>query len=168
MKELISEEMLKQRIEELGKQITKDYQGEEITVLCILKGAAPFTMDLTRKINLKMKFEYMQLSSYLGKESTGKITIKKEIEKELIENQNILIVEDIVDTGRSMQFMRAYLEEKGAKTVKICSLLNKRTRRVVDVKVDYIGFEIEDKFVVGYGLDDNDYDRNIPYVGYIE
>ncbi len=165
---LINEEMLEKRIGELARQIEEDYHGQEITILCILKGAAPFTMDLIRHIQGKVTLEFMQLSSYLGKESTGKIIVKKELAQEMVKDKHILVVEDIIDTGRSMNFMRSYLQEKGAKDIKICTLLNKPERRVVEVPIDYIGFEIEDKFVLGYGLDYDEYYRNLPYIGYVE
>lgn len=168
IKTLISQEDLQKRILQLAKKIKEDYQGREITILCILKGAAPFTMELIQHMDCKMTLEFMQLSSYLGKESTGKITVKKQIEENLIKDKNILIVEDIVDTGRSMAFMRKYLQQKGAKDIKICTLLNKKERRIEQVPIDYIGFEIEDKFVLGYGLDYDEYYRNLPYIGYVE
>ena len=168
IKTLIDRETLSKRITQMAKQIEKDYDGKEITVLCILKGAAPFAMELVGQIDCKMTLEFMQLSSYLRKESTGNIVIKKDLEEEMIRDKYILIVEDIIDTGRTMNFMKKYLERRGAKDIRICTLLNKPERRLVEVDIDYTGFEIEDKFVLGYGLDYDEYYRNLPYIGYVE
>lgn len=165
---LISEKLLQERIEELAKQISKDYSGKEIMILSVLKGAVFFTVDLTKNIESKINFEFIEASSYGdGFESTGNIKINKDISAS-IEGKNVLIVEDIIDTGKTLKYLKEYIEGKKAKSVKICTLLNKPERREENVDVDYIGFDIPNKFVLGYGLDYEGYYRNLPYIGYIE
>lgn len=166
VKVLINEEDLQKRIKELAKEIEKDYGENEIVVLSILRGAAFFTVDLTKRMNTKMTFEFMQLSSYIGRESSGEIKVKSDISFPNIKGKDVLIVEDIIDTGRTMNFVVNYLKEIGAKSVKVCTLLNKKERREVDVDIDYIAFEIPDEFVYGYGLDYDEYERNLPYIVY--
>ena len=168
IKVLIKREKILERIKELGEQITNDYNGEEIVILCILRGAMFFTVDLARQINTKMTFDFMKLSSYgSSKESSGEVKISQDASTSLT-GKNVLVVEDIIDTGYTMDFLKKYLENKKVKSSKIVALLNKPERRKVDVKIDYIGFEVPNKFIVGYGLDDNEYYRNLPYVGYVE
>lgn len=168
MKELISEKNIKKRLDELAKQIEKDYEGKEILVLCVLKGASFFTIELTQRIKNKIEFEFIELSSYANAtQSSGIVTLKKDI-KNSIEGKEVLVIEDIIDTGRTLKFLKEHLETKKPKSVKICTLLNKPSRRVVDVPVQYVGFDIEDYFVLGYGLDYEEYYRNLPYIAYIE
>lgn len=165
---LISEKLLNERIVELAKQIEKDYEGEEITIVSVLRGAIFFTVDLTKNINNKINFEFIEVSSYdNGFESTGNIKINKGLSGN-VEGKNVLIVEDIIDSGKTLKYLKEYLKNKNAKTVKICTLLNKPERREVEVDVEYIGFDIPNKFVLGYGLDYKQYYRNLPYIGYIE
>lgn len=167
IKVMKSHEEIQKRLEELAKQIEKDYEGKEITVICVLNGAAIFCVELALKINLKMKMEFVKISSYEGTESTGKINKQLDISKEKVEGKNIIIIEDIVDTGRSMKYLIEDLKAKNPKSLKVCSLLSKPSRREVEVNIDYLGFEVENKFVVGYGFDDeNGYLRNLPYIGY--
>lgn len=168
MKELISEKNIKKRLDELAKQIEKDYEGKEILVLCVLKGASFFTIELTQRIKNKIEFEFIELSSYVNAtQSSGTVTLNKDI-KNSIEGKEVLVIEDIIDTGRTLKFLKEHLETKKPKSVKICTLLNKPSRRVVDVPVQYVGFDIEDYFVLGYGLDYEEYYRNLPYIAYIE
>ncbi len=163
-KVLIDEQTLQNRIYELAKQIEKDYEGEDLTLVCILKGSTIFTVDLAKKMNKKLKLEFMQVSSY-GKEkvSSGKINLKLDLPNS-VQGENILIVEDIIDTGRTLSYLINHLKQKNPASIKICTLLDKPERREYDVKVDYVGFQIPDKFVIGYGLDDKEFYRNLPYI----
>lgn len=167
---LINEEKLQLRIDEIAREIAKDFKNEEIILICILKGSVYFTTDLSKRItNNPIILDFMKISSYENgaKESNGKINFKLDI-SENIENKNVIIVEDIIDSGYSLNFLYDYLKKKNPKTLKICVLLDKKDRRKKDIKVDYTGFEIENKFVVGYGLDYDEKYRNLPYIGYIE
>lgn len=167
LKVLINEENLEKRIEELARQIEKDYEGKDIVFLGILKGSIPFMWELAKKVKNNVIFEFIEVSSYEGTESTGKVTLHKDI-KQSIEGKDVLIIEDIIDTGRTLSFLLEHLKEKNPNSIKIATLLSKPSRRVINIDVDYIGFEIEDKFVIGFGLDDDQNRRNLPYVGYKE
>lgn len=163
-KVLIDEQTLQNRLYELAKQIEKDYEGKELTLVCILKGSTFFTVDLAKKINKKLKLEFMQVSSYgTEKISSGNINLKLDL-PDTIEGENLLIVEDIIDTGRTLSYLIKHLKQKNPASIKLCTLLDKPERREYDVKVDYVGFEIPDKFVIGYGLDDKEFCRNLPYI----
>lgn len=163
-KVLIDEQTLQSRICELAKQIEKDYEGKDLTLVCILKGSTLFTVDLAKRMNKKLKLEFMQVSSYGGeKVSSGKINLKLDLSND-IQGENLLIVEDIIDTGRTLSYLIKHLKQRNPASVKICTLLDKPQRREYDVKVDYVGFEIPDKFVIGYGLDDKEFYRNLPYI----
>lgn len=164
---LINKSRLEKRIEEMAKEIEKDYKGKEIVFLGILKGSVPFMWELAKRIKNNIIFEFIEVSSYKGTESTGTITLHKDI-KSSIEGKDIIIIEDIVDTGRTLDFLLEHLKEKKPNSIKIATLLSKPSRRVIELNVDYIGFKIEDKFVVGYGLDYDQKLRNLPYIGYIE
>ena len=145
----------------------KDYEGKEIVAICILYGAAFFAVDLTLKMKTKMQVEFIKISSYEGTQSTGTIKKHLDIEKEKIEGKDVLIIEDIIDTGRSMNYITKHLQEKAPRTLKICSLLSKPSRREEEVNIDYLGFEVLNKFIVGYGFDDEEgFNRNLPYIGY--
>lgn len=161
---LITEEQIRKRVKELGEQITKDYEGKEILVIGILKGSVIFMSELVQKIGKPIKMDFMDVSSY-GKSSvsTGDIKIIKDLDYS-IEDKHILIVEDIIDTGYTLSYLIKNLEKRGAKSVKICTFLDKIDRREVDIPVDYIGYEIPDEFIVGYGLDYAEMYRNLPYV----
>ena len=159
--------LIEKRIDELAKQIEKDYEGKEIVFLGILKGSVPFMWELAKRLKNNVIFEFIEVSSYKGTESTGKVTLHKDI-KNSIEGKDVLIIEDIVDTGRTLDFLLEHLKEKNPNSVKIATLLSKPSRRVIELNVDYIGFMIEDKFVVGFGLDYEQKLRNLPYIGYIE
>lgn len=161
---LISEEKLQARIKELGQAISEDYKGEELVVLCILKGGVMFMTDLVKHINVPMKMDFMVVSSY-GDEykSSGVVKIIKDLD-EPIQDKNVLIVEDIIDSGRTLSYLKKILSERKPKSLKLCTLLNKEEQREVKVSVDYTGFPIGDEFVIGYGLDYKQYYRNLPYI----
>ena len=165
---LISEEKLQARILELAKEIEKDYQGEEVVFCSVLKGAIFFTVDLMKKYNGDCSIDFVRVSSYEGENSTGNITLKIPLKKEHIENKNIILVEDIVDTGRTFSYLVEYIKDFNPKSVKTCVLLDKKARRVVDFNADYVGFSIDDLFVIGYGLDYDEKYRNFPFVGYVK
>ena len=156
---LINKAKLEKRIEELAKQIEKDYEGEEIVLIGILKGSVMFMAELAKKIKNSVILDFMDVSSYDGTESTGKIKINKDI-RDSIEGKDIIIVEDIIDTGRTLTEVIEYLKQKNPNSIRIATMLSKPSRRVKELNVDYIGFAIADKFVVGYGLDYNEKYRN--------
>ena len=166
IREFISEEQIKNRVKELGKQITEDYKGKDIMLIGILKGSVPFLTSLMWEIdNPLLTIDFMQVSSYgSGTESTGDIKIMKDLD-DSIKDKNVLIVEDIVDTGRTMERLLNMLSTRGPKSIKVCTLLDKPSRRECNVKADYIGFEIDNVFVAGFGLDDDQYVRQLKYVG---
>lgn len=169
IKVLINEEELNKRIIELAEEISKDYKNEEVVLICILKGAAYFAVDLSKKIKDNVIIlDFMKVNSYGNeKESTGKINFTLDLSTN-IENKNVIIVEDIIDSGYTLNYLFDYLRRKNPKDLKICVLLDKEERRKKDIKIDYIGFKIENKFVIGYGMDYEDKYRNLPYIGYIE
>ncbi len=169
IKTLIGEEELRNRIKEIAKQIEEEYKGKEITLICILKGSVFFTVELAKNIVGDVKLEFIRVSSYGGEtESSGEIKMKLDL-KDSIQGKDVIVIEDIIDTGRTLSYLIEYLKMKKPNSVKLCALLDKPDRRVVkDVKVDYTGFQIPDKFVVGFGLDWDEKYRNIPYIGYIE
>ena len=166
---LIDEEKLNNRIKEMAKQIENEYKNEEIVLVCILNGAVYFTVELSKNIkDSSIILDFMKVSSYgEGTQTTGNVELKVDLSTN-IENKNVIIVEDIIDSGYTLNYLYDYLKSKNPKTLKICVLLDKKERREKDIRVDYTGFEIENKFVVGYGLDYADKYRNLPYVGYIE
>ncbi len=167
IKTLIDEIKIQDRIKEIAKTITKDFNNEEIILICILKGSLFFTADLAKRIPSNVILDFMKVSSYEGTQSTGKINLKLDLSTD-ITNKNVLIVEDIIDTGRTLTYLKEYLLNKNPKKLKICTLLDKKERREFDLEPDYTCFEIPDKFVVGYGLDYDELYRNLPYIGYIE
>lgn len=164
---LINKAKLEKRIEEMGRQIQKDYEGKEIVFVGILKGSVMFMTELAKNIKSSVMLDFMDVSSYEGKCSTGTIKINKDV-RDSIEGKDVIIIEDIIDTGRTLTYVKEYLKQKNPNSVKIATMLSKPSRRVMELQVDYIGFAIEDKFVVGYGLDYNEKYRNLPYIGYIE
>lgn len=166
---LISEEKLNNRIKEIAQEISNEYREKEIVLVCILKGAVYFTVELSKNIkDSSVILDFMKVSSYgEGTQTTGNVELKIDLSTN-IENKNVIIVEDIIDSGYTLNYLYDYLKSKNPKTLKICVLLDKKERREKDINVDYTGFEIENKFVVGYGLDYADKYRNLPYVGYIE
>lgn len=168
IKTLISEEKLQERIKEVAKEIEKDYEGEEVVFLSVLKGAIFFTVDLMKNYSGDCEINFIRVSSYEGENSTGNITLKIPVSKDKIEGKNIIVVEDIVDTGRTYDYLMNYLKDMNPKSIKSCVLLDKKARRVIPFDADYVGFSIEDLFVIGYGLDYDELYRNLPFVGYVE
>jgi hypoxanthine phosphoribosyltransferase len=165
---LIDERTLQAKIAELAKQISHDYAGKELMLVGVLKGAIMFMVDLARAINLPLTLDFMAISSYgASTESSGVVRIIKDLDSS-IEGKNILIVEDIVDSGLTLSYLADYLRARNPASLKICVLLNKPERRTSDVAVDYLGFDIPDKFVVGYGLDYAEVYRNLPYIGVLK
>ena len=165
---MIEEEDVDSRIRELAKEIDEEYKGEEVFLVCVLRGAAFFACELAKRITIPVTLDFMQVSSYgSGTRSTGEVKIVKDIDLSL-RDKNVIIVEDIVDTGNTLSTLKAFFVQRKAKSVKICSLLDKPERREVNVDIDYVGFTIPDKFVVGYGLDYDQKYRNLPYVGVVE
>jgi hypoxanthine phosphoribosyltransferase len=161
---LIPEDRLQQRIGELGAQISRDYAGEDLLLLAVLKGSVLFLSDLMRHITIPHAVDFMATSSYgASTESSGIVRILKDLD-EPIQGRNVLIVEDIIDTGHTLNYLLLLLRARMPKSLRICTLLNKPDRREVDVHVDYIGFDIPNEFVLGYGLDYDELYRNLPYV----
>jgi len=165
---LITAEEIKEKTAELARQITADYQGKDLLLVCILKGGLMFLADLMRRIRLPLEIDFMAVSSYGDStESGGVVRILMDLETN-IQGRNVLIVEDIIDTGRTLNYITQNLRTRHPATLKICTLLNKTARRVLDIPVDYVGFEIPDKFVIGYGLDYGEIYRNLPFVGVLK
>ena len=166
---LISEEEIVRRCKELGKQITEDYRNSnEVPLLvALLRGSVPFLAELIKHIELDIRFDFMDVSSYDGTESIGDVKINLDLPLS-VKGLSVLLVEDIVDTGRTLSEVTQLLKNKGAKEVKIVSLLDKPDRRVVDIDADYVGFEIPNEFVIGFGLDFNQKYRNLPYIGVLK
>ena len=168
IRELISEEDVAKKIAEMGAQISKDYEGESVYLLCILKGGVFFTTELAKHITVPVTIDFMSVSSYGGETtSSGIVRIVKDLDTP-IEGKNVLIAEDIIDTGRTLAYLMEHLKQRKPKSLKLCTLLDKPDRRVSDVAVDYKGFEIPDEFVVGYGMDYDQKYRNLPYIGVVE
>ena len=167
---LISEEEIKNIVAKVSAQITADYQeSEHLVLLCILKGSAPFFGDLVRTIDLPCEFEFMRVSSYgSGTVSTGELKIILDMNRSDISECDVIIVEDIIDSGNTLYNLKKYIQDKGAKSVKICTLLDKPDRRTANITADYIGAVIPDEFVVGYGLDYDQKYRNLPYIGIVK
>jgi hypoxanthine phosphoribosyltransferase len=167
-KVLISEEQINKRNRELGQQITADYQGKELLAVCILRGSYIFFSDLTREIELPLEVAFMHAASYFaGTESSGKVNLPDQ-NMLSVAGKDVLLVEDIIDSGRTLAALKQTLLEKGVNSLKIVTLLDKPERRVVDVDVDYSGFTVPDEFVVGYGLDYNQRFRNLKYIGVLK
>jgi len=165
---LLTEEQVDARIKEIGAQITKDYAGEEVFFICTLKGASFFACELAKRVDLPLTIDFMAVASYgNGTQSSGEVRMIKDLD-ESIENKNVIVIEDIVDTGRTLSYLMEILKKRNPKTLKLCSLLDKPERRVTDIKADYTGFEVPDLFVVGYGLDYAQKYRNLPYIGVVE
>lgn len=166
---LIDGETLQARIAELGKQIGEDYQGEDLLLVCILRGGVMFLTDLMRSIDIPHSIDFMAISSYgVGvRESSGKVRITMDLSNDIY-GRNVLLVEDIVDSGHTIASVLEMLRTRQPKSLRVCTLLDKASRREVDVPLDYIGFDIEDKFVFGYGLDLDEYYRDLPFVGVVD
>ncbi|MCR5793012.1 MAG: hypoxanthine phosphoribosyltransferase [Lachnospiraceae bacterium] len=165
---MIPEEKVEARIKELAEQISRDYEGKSVRLICILKGSVFFTCELAKRITVPVTMDFMSVSSYgNGTESTGRVKIIKDLD-EPVQDENILVIEDIIDSGRTLSFLLDMLKARKPESIKLCTLLDKPDRRVTEVKVDYTGFEIPDEFVVGYGLDYAQNYRNLPYIGVVE
>ena len=168
-KVLVSQEAISARCEELGKQISDEYRkiGSTPLLVALLKGSVPFLAELVKHIDMDIQFDFMDVSSYEGTESIGDIRVDKDLDCS-VKGIDILLVEDIVDTGRTLLEVTKLLKNKGARDVKVVSLLDKPDRRVVEIKADYVGFEVPNEFVVGFGLDFDQKYRNLPYVGVLK
>lgn len=165
---LLSEEQIQEKVKYLANQIKGAYEGKNPLILCILKGSIIFTSDLVRALDMHCDIDFMQVSSYgHGTETSGKLVVKKDISTD-ITGRDVIVVEDILDTGVTLSYLLSELEKRGANSVALCVLLNKPERRKAEVKADYVGFEIENEFVVGYGLDYAEKYRNLPYVGILK
>ena len=165
---MLSEEKVDARIREIGEQISREYAGKSVHLICILKGSVYFTCELAKRITVPVTMDFMQCSSYGGDtKSSGIVRIVKDLD-ENIEGKEVIIIEDIIDSGRTLSHLKKLLSQRNPASLKICTLLDKPERRVVDVDVEYVGFQIEDKFVVGYGLDYDQQYRNLPYIGVVE
>jgi hypoxanthine phosphoribosyltransferase len=163
---LLSEEQIEAKVAELGKRISEDYAGRQLTLVSVLKGSLPFMADLMRRITLPLRIDLMEVSSYGGTstESSGLVRILKDLSAP-IDGRDVLLVEDIIDTGLTLNYLIRYLKGKNPNSIKVCSLLDKPARRLVEIPLDYVGFEIPDAFVVGYGLDFGEVYRNLRFVG---
>ena len=167
IKELISEKDVDEKIRILGEQISKDYEGKEVHLICVLKGSIFFTCELAKHISVPVTLDFMSVSSYGNeKNSSGVVRIVKDLD-ENIEGKEVIVIEDIVDTGRTLSYLLQLLQERHPKSLALCTLLDKPERRTHEVEVDYTGFQIPDEFVVGYGLDYDQKYRNLPYIGIV-
>lgn len=168
VKVLLTEEEVDKRIQEIGDRISKDYAGKQVHLVCVLKGGVFFLCELAKRIKVPVSLDFMSVSSYSGDtKSSGVVKIVKDLDESL-KDKDVLVVEDIVDSGRTLSYLLEMLRDRGPKSLRLCTLLDKPDRRVVDVKVDYTGFQIPDEFVVGYGLDYDQRYRNLPYIGVVE
>ncbi len=166
---LLSESQLKEIVERLGEQISKDYEGKRLLLVSVLKGSVVFMGDLMRAIKIPCFIDFMSVSSYgNGTSSSGVVKIIKDLDTNVIEGTNLLIVEDILDSGRTLSYLKDILARRNPESIRICTLLDKPDRRTVDLKADYVGAQIPDAFVVGYGLDYAECFRNLPYVGIVK
>ena len=166
---LVDEETLKGIVVRLGKQITEEYAGKNLCMVCVLKGSLVFMGDLLKHVDLPMITDVIKVSSYgSGTTSSGEVKILYDLSKKDLTGMDILLIEDIVDSGKTMEKLVPMLRERGASSVRVCTLLNKKSRRVVNFQADYVGIEIPDAFVVGYGLDYDEKYRNLPFVGVLK
>lgn len=165
---MITQEQINKRAAEIGRQIEADYRGESVVLVGILRGAVVWMADIMKNVNLDMRIDFMAVSSYgASTKSSGIVKINKDLDTD-IEGKNVIIVEDIIDSGITLNYLKGYMENREAKSVRICTLLDKPEGRRVDIDVDYIGFTVDDKFIVGYGLDYDQKYRNLPYISYLE
>lgn len=165
---LLSEEMVDARIKAIGEQISRDYAGKQVHLICILKGGSFFLCELAKRITVPVSLDFMSVSSYgSDTKSSGVVRIVKDLDESL-KDKHVIVVEDIVDSGRTLSYLLEMLQDRGPASLRLCTLLDKPDRRVKEVFVDYTGFEIPDQFVVGYGLDYNQRYRNLPYIGVVE
>jgi hypoxanthine phosphoribosyltransferase len=164
---LIKEEDIRKRIKELGEEISRDYHGRKPVLVTVLRGAIVFLCDLVREISIPVILDFLSISSYSGQTHTGIVRILKDLD-ENIENKHVILIEDIIDTGLTLNYILRTLREKRPADVRVCTLLDKKVRRIVDIPLDYIGFEIPDEFVVGYGMDYKQNYRNFPFIGVLK
>lgn len=165
---LLSEEEVDAKIKALGEQISRDYEGKSVHLICVLKGGAFILCELAKRITIPVSMDFMSVSSYgNGTQSSGAVRIVKDLDEPL-EGKNVIIVEDIIDSGNTLHYLVEILHKRNPESIRICTLLDKPDRRVADVHVDYVGFAIPDEFVVGYGLDYAQKYRNLPYIGVVE
>ncbi len=165
---LLSGEEISQRAREIGQQISCDYEGEQVYLVGTLKGAVMWMAELMKNIKIDAEIDFIAASSYgSGTTSSGVVKIRKDLDGDIY-GKNVIIIEDIVDTGTTLKHLKAHLADRNPKSIKICTLLDKPSRRLVDLKADYVGFSIENLFVVGYGLDYDQKYRNLPYISYLE
>lgn len=168
VKVLLTEEVVDARIKELGEQISRDYAGKQVHLICVLKGGSFFMCELAKRITVPVSIDFMSVSSY-GSEtkSSGVVKIVKDLD-ETIMGKDVIVIEDIIDSGRTLSYLLEMLKDRKPESLRLCTLLDKPDRRVVDVNIDYLGFAIPDEFVVGYGLDYAQKYRNLPYIGVVE
>ena len=165
---LFSEEQLNARVAEIAKEIQADYKGKKPLIVAVLKGSVLFFSDLIRKIVGDMEIDFMSISSYgSGSKSSGEVRMIKDLDKK-IEGKDIIIVEDIIDSGYTMKYLKKLLEARNPASIKVCTLLDKPSRRETDINADYVGFEVENEFVIGYGLDYDGFYRNLPFIGILK
>jgi len=165
---LITQEQIHQRTRELAQEISSDYEGQDLLLICVLKGGIVFLVDLMRELTIPHAVDFMATSSYgASTESSGAVRILKDLDKS-IQGQHVLIVEDIIDTGHTLDYLTRILHERGPASLRICTLLNKQERREIEIPIDYVGFNIPNKFVIGYGLDFDEIYRNLPFVGVLK
>ena len=165
---LLTEKEVDDRIQAIGEQISRDYEGRQVHLVCVLKGGSFFMCELAKRITVPVSLDFMSVSSYgSDTKSSGVIKIVKDLD-DSIKDKDVLVVEDIVDSGRTLSYLLELLKSRGPKSMALCTLLDKPGRRVVDVNVDYTGFQIPDEFVVGYGLDYDQRYRNLPYIGVVK
>lgn len=165
---MITQQQILDRAKEIGAQITRDYEGEEVLVVGILKGAVLWLADVVKNIKLPTAMDFMAVSSYGASTTTsGVVKIIKDLDRS-IEGKNVIIIEDIIDSGITLQYLKNYLLGMHPKSLKICTLLDKPAGRKVDIRADYVGFEVEDKFIIGYGLDFDQKYRNLPYISFLD
>ena len=165
---MLSEEEVDKRIKEIGEQISRDYAGRQVHLVCVLKGGSFFLCELAKRITVPVSLDFMSVSSYgSDTKSSGVVKIVKDLDESL-KGKNVIVVEDIVDSGRTLSYLLEMLKDRGPESLRLCTLLDKPDRRVIDVNVDYTGFQIPDEFVVGYGLDYDQRYRNLPNIGVVE
>ncbi len=168
IKVMLTEQEVDAKICEIGKQISEDYAGKQVHLVCVLKGGSFFMCELAKRITVPVSLDFMSVSSYGGEtKSSGVVKIVKDLDEPL-KDKEVIIIEDIVDSGRTLSYLMEMLRDRGPASLRLCTLLDKPDRRVVDVHVDYTGFQIPDEFVVGYGLDYDQRYRNLPYIGKVE
>ena len=166
-KVLISEEEIENTVQKIADKINEDYVGKDIRIICILKGSIYFTTALTKKLKSNVTLDFIQVSSYGNGTTPGELVLKKDLDRD-IKGLDCIIIEDIIDTGRTMDALKKYLNKKAPSSLKVCAFLDKPDRREVKLEADYIGIKIPDKFVVGFGMDYAEHYRNLPYIGVIE